>query len=128
MTTLNIRLPSQTVDEALKGLALAIDFLRQERDSSLALTDAAGARRATRMRDALGALYQAAASERQRQHCESRSGLRWTVEEDEVLRACWGSARRIACNTDDALQSLADTLGRKPVAVAMRLHALGVWS
>ena len=121
---INVPTPATT----MAALSLAIDFLRTERDAAESFKDATGAERAERMRDSLGALYQSLATAQMRAAVPlPRAGKRWTAEEDATLRACWGSARRAAGGSEEALQGLADAVGRTPVSVALRLQSLGIW-
>lgn len=122
------KLSAAEIRDALTGLSLAIDYLKGERDASESLHDKAGALVAERNRDALGALYQVLAHAQLRIATGyPRAGKRWTPAEDATLRACWGSARRAAGGSEEALQGLAETIGRSPVAVALRLQSLGIW-
>ena len=128
MSNLNVTVPAPLAPSAINGLALAIDFLRGEREAAEKMKDRAGAAGAQGLRDALGTLYLALATAQLRAETPPpRSGKRWTASEDAMLRACWGSARRTARGTEKALQGLADAVGRTPVSVALRLQALGVW-
>lgn len=128
MRNLNVTVPAQFASGVLSGLALAIDFLRTERDACEVQKDPAGAARAQELRDALGLVYQNTAAAQLRASVRPvNAGKRWTAADDATLRACWGSARRAAGGSEEALQGLADAVGRTPVAVALRLQSLGVW-
>lgn len=111
----------------LAALSFAIDAVRAERDIEEKQHNPAGFAMLQAHRDALGALYQSLATVQTRAARPTRAGKRWTPDEDATLRACWGSARRTAGGSEEALQGLADAVDRSPVAVALRLQSLGIW-
>lgn len=123
MRKLNVTIPADSVPVLLLALADAIDHARRERDACDGLE---GRQAWERQRDALGYLYLQTAIADARP-APARSGKRWTNGDDETLRACWGSARRAAGGSEEALQALADAVQRSPVAVALRLAHLGIW-
>lgn len=123
MRKLNVTIPANQAPAMMTALVDAIEHMRANRDAC----DDARARQVWEApRDALGFLYLQIAIADARP-APARSGKRWTGDEDMLLHACWGPARRAAGGSEEALQALADAVQRSPVAVALRLAHLGIW-